>query len=175
MHTDSGAASAVAVRTVVVRWQAGLGSAENLLPYLDPDLKLPVQDLPAITALYDGEIAYTDHQLERVFAWLREKDRSDDTIVVVVSDHREQLGEHGRFGHEGGLHAEVTRIALIMRVPQQPKLAGRRQDLVSLLDLPLMLISRTGHPDLHPHSFANGQLIRTLQMAPSQAGPARLF
>jgi arylsulfatase A-like enzyme len=42
---------------------------------------------------YDGEIAYTDAQLGRVFEWLRSSGHDQDTVVAVLSDHGESLGE----------------------------------------------------------------------------------
>jgi arylsulfatase A-like enzyme len=44
---------------------------------------------------YYGMISEVDFQLGRVVAALEERGEWDDTIVVITSDHGEQLGDHG--------------------------------------------------------------------------------
>lgn len=48
---------------------------------------------------YDGEIAFVDSQLGRLFAALDARFDPADTLVVVTSDHGEALGEHGEPTH----------------------------------------------------------------------------
>ncbi|RLE86750.1 MAG: hypothetical protein DRJ49_07415 [Thermoprotei archaeon] len=42
----------------------------------------------------------------------------DDTLIIITSDHGEQLGQHGLYGH-AGLHESVVKIPLIMRLPDR--------------------------------------------------------
>ncbi|PYV21597.1 MAG: hypothetical protein DMG24_19115 [Acidobacteria bacterium] len=49
--------------------------------------------------LYDGEVAYADSQLARLFAALRRNGLYDRTLIVLLSDHGESLGEHGEDDH----------------------------------------------------------------------------
>ena len=44
---------------------------------------------------YGGEIASTDSQVARLTAWLARRREAARTIVVVVADHGESLGDHG--------------------------------------------------------------------------------
>ena len=62
--------------------------------------------------LYDAEIRYTDAQLARLFEAV-----PDDTVVVLVSDHGEAIGEHGKIGHGSRFHREQLGIVLIVRAP----------------------------------------------------------
>ena len=65
--------------------------------------------------LYDGEIAYVDGALGRLIAVLDELELAEQTLVVVVGDHGESLGQHGELTH-GYLLSEATlRVPLIMR------------------------------------------------------------
>lgn len=43
---------------------------------------------------YDGEVAYTDHILGRLFNHLEQSHLSDNTLIVFTADHGESLGEH---------------------------------------------------------------------------------
>jgi arylsulfatase A-like enzyme len=48
---------------------------------------------------YDGEVAYVDHELGRLFEAVRKKAPAEATLWAVLSDHGESLGEHGEFTH----------------------------------------------------------------------------
>ena len=44
---------------------------------------------------YLGEVAYTDQVVGRLVSWLKGAGVWDRTILVLLSDHGESLGEHG--------------------------------------------------------------------------------
>jgi len=69
------------------------------------------------SGLYDGEIAFTDSQLGRVFDWLEERGLAENTVVVVVGDHGESLGDHGEKEHGYYIYDATVRVPLIVRVP----------------------------------------------------------
>lgn len=73
---------------------------------------------------YDGEIAYADHELARLFEAVGRKAPPDKTLTVVMADHGESLGEHGEFSHGVFLYDATLRIPLIMVGPGIP--SGRR-------------------------------------------------
>lgn len=67
--------------------------------------------------LYDGEIAYTDNQLRRVFNYFEDRGIIDNTLVILVADHGEEFGEHGEVLHGFQLYQETTRVPLIISGP----------------------------------------------------------
>lgn len=66
--------------------------------------------------LYDGEIRYVDFLIGQVVEALEELGIDDRTVLIITSDHGEQLGQHGLYGH-GMLHESVVYIPLIIRCP----------------------------------------------------------
>ncbi|MFC6874949.1 sulfatase [Halobellus marinus] len=86
-----------------------------------------------IRYLYDAEIAHIDDQLGRLFDWLKETGRWDDTMVVVCADHGELHGEHDLYGHEFGLYDPLVNVPLLVKHPELD--ADRRDDQVELIDL----------------------------------------
>jgi arylsulfatase len=64
--------------------------------------------------LYDGELAYTDAELGRLFAELRSRGLAGETLVIVIGDHGEEFADHGRYAHGHSLHAELLRVPLIV-------------------------------------------------------------
>jgi integrase len=74
--------------------------------------------------LYDGEIAYADSALRNFLEYLKKRGWYDNSVVIVVGDHGESLGEHGEYTHGIFLYDATTRIDR----PAKIKLAeGERQ------------------------------------------------
>ena len=67
--------------------------------------------------LYDGEIAYADHELGRLMAWLKQNRLYDRTLIVVLSDHGESLGDHGEKEHGFFVYNSTVHIPLIVKPP----------------------------------------------------------
>ena len=77
---------------------------------------------PAILALYDGMVKMLDEEIGQYMDLLKELGLLEDTMVVITSDHGEQLLERGAVGHcscslEGNLYDENIRIPLILYCP----------------------------------------------------------
>ena len=72
--------------------------------------------------LYDGEIAYADHELGRLLTWLKQRHVYDNSVIVLLSDHGESLGEHGESEHGFFLYNSTTHIPLIVKPPVQSRI-----------------------------------------------------
>jgi arylsulfatase A-like enzyme len=88
---------------------------------------------------YLGEIAFAESQLTRLLGALRTRRLLDNTLVVVVADHGESLGEHGEENHGMLLYESVLRVPLIVRLPRHLRASGaagaRVGDVVRLTDV----------------------------------------
>jgi arylsulfatase A-like enzyme/Flp pilus assembly protein TadD len=73
--------------------------------------------------LYDGEIAYADSALGNLLAYLKQHDRYRNSILIVVGDHGEGLGEHGEETHGIFLYNATTHVPLLVKLPAS-KTAG---------------------------------------------------
>jgi len=67
--------------------------------------------------LYDGEIAYADHELGRLIAWLKQNRLYDRSLIIFLSDHGESLGDHGEKEHGFFVYDSTIHIPLIMKPP----------------------------------------------------------
>ena len=104
-----------------------------------PDL----ETLERLERLYDGEIAYTDSEVGRLLAGLRDLELEQETVVVLTSDHGEEFLDHGGFEHGHTLYSELTHVPLLLRWPAGP--AGRRVKAgVRHLDVAPTLCELTG-------------------------------
>ena len=69
---------------------------------------------------YSGEIAYTDAEIGRLLAALAAGDHADSTLVAVLSDHGESLGEHDESTHGVFVYDSTLHVPLILRGPGIP-------------------------------------------------------
>jgi arylsulfatase A-like enzyme/tetratricopeptide (TPR) repeat protein len=69
---------------------------------------------------YDGEIAFTDVQLGRVLDALKAAGHGDDTVVAILSDHGESLGEHGEVTHAVLVYEATLHVPLLLAGPGVP-------------------------------------------------------
>ncbi len=66
---------------------------------------------------YDGEIAYMDENMGRLFGILKELGLKSDTLVVITADHGESLGEHGEDSHGFFTYNSTLYVPLIFSYP----------------------------------------------------------
>jgi arylsulfatase A-like enzyme/Flp pilus assembly protein TadD len=66
---------------------------------------------------YDGEIAYADHELGRLIAWLKRSQSYDHTLIIFLSDHGESLGDHGENEHGFFVYNSTVHIPMIVKPP----------------------------------------------------------
>lgn len=94
------------------------GTYFQMMPYLDKNKPMPAADLKHLKALYDGEIKYTNDQIERLFNKLKELHVYDDMLIIVTSDHGEEFKDHGSLSHIRTLYQEVLHVPLLIKFPR---------------------------------------------------------
>jgi arylsulfatase A-like enzyme len=101
----------------------------------------PASDVLAVTGgesypteLYDGEIHFSDREIQRFWQRLIDKGLDASTLLVVTADHGEEFGEHGQGGHGNALYEESLHIPLLFRLPGTVP-AGRSDRIVGLADV----------------------------------------
>jgi len=106
---------------------------------------------------YDGEIAYADSALGKLFSYLRQRGLYDRALIAMMSDHGESLGAHGESMHGIFLYDETIRVPLVFKLPGD-LLAGRRVgSRVRLVDVAPTLLSMLSLP--LPPTFQGESLV----------------
>jgi len=110
-------------------------------PYVPPE---PYRSrFPAtLEGAYDGEIAATDAQVGRLVDFLTRSRRLENTVIVVVGDHGESLGEHGEQQHGFFVYDAAVRIPLIVAGPRVPTRAVA--DQVRIVDVMPTILELAG-------------------------------
>jgi arylsulfatase A-like enzyme/Flp pilus assembly protein TadD len=66
---------------------------------------------------YNGEVAYVDHELGKLFSYLEKNRVEDKTLVIFTGDHGESLGQHGESTHGYFAYNSTLWIPLIISLP----------------------------------------------------------
>lgn len=88
---------------------------------------------------YDGEIAYVDTQLGRLFEAAGKKYAPENTVIALLSDHGESLGEHGERTHGVFIYDSTLRIAFMIAGPGIPGGMRLKQQVRAIDFLPTLL------------------------------------
>ena len=101
---------------------------------------------PTRRGQYDAEVAWTDHQIGRLLDHLDEVGTLDNTLVVVLADHGEMLGEHRELTHGFFIYDAAVRIPLIFAGPGVS--TGQTSAQVRIVDVAPTVLSLLGLPPL---------------------------
>jgi arylsulfatase A-like enzyme/Flp pilus assembly protein TadD len=110
-------------------WFVWIHCYDPHLPYEPPEpFKSRFENNP-----YDGEVAYVDFVLGKLWRYLEEKRLFDETMVVFTGDHGESLGQHGEASHGFFAYNTTIWVPLIIHIPGLQ--AKRANSNVSHLDI----------------------------------------
>jgi arylsulfatase A-like enzyme len=107
-----------------------------------------VRDIEFVKAQYDAAIAYGDACLAGLFNRLGELSLWDDTLLLLHSDHGEELDDHGCWFDHHGLYDTNVRVPLLLRFPDQVRAGEVVRPMVSLPDLAPTVLDVLRMPDL---------------------------
>ncbi|MGC8737404.1 MAG: sulfatase [Candidatus Hydrogenedens sp.] len=87
-----------------------------------------------INALYDDCVAKVDYALGDLFNFLEEQGLYDKSVIVVIADYGEALGEHGRYEHVD-VYEHTARVPMMIKFPNAIYAGRRIENLVCLEDI----------------------------------------
>jgi choline-sulfatase len=113
---------------------------------------------------YDGEVAFADAQLGRLLDELRASGREAGTVVLVLSDHGEGLGDHGEATHGLLLYESTLRVPFVAAGPgvRAGAVVKQRVGTIDLAPTALALLGLPAATDLPGRSLGPLLAGRTL-------------
>ena len=126
----------VAALRAVRKW-----NSSRMLRYCVGGEEIDGGELRLLRALYAGEIAYADAWVAQLVDGLERSRRLDDTVVVVTSDHGENLGERHLLSHVMSMDETLLSVPLAMSGPGVP--VGEESRPVGLAALASTLVALT--------------------------------
>lgn len=101
------------------------------------------EERSVLRTLYRGELAYLDDTIRRLVDGLAAAGEWEDTVLVVTSDHGENVGDHGFVGHQYALTDTLVHVPLVVTGGSFGP--GTDTDrLVQLVDLAPTLLDEAG-------------------------------
>lgn len=95
-------------------------------------------------ALYDGEIAYSDSALGKLFKQLKASGLYDGALIAMTADHGESLGAHGEETHGIFVYDETIHVPLLIKLPDGGSKGRRIETRVELADIMPTVLQRDG-------------------------------
>jgi arylsulfatase A-like enzyme len=120
-------------------------------PYVAGEMDLTRKEWNVLKSWYDGEIAYIDFFLGKLFDFMKRRRVYDYTFIVITSDHGENFGEHHLANHVFCLYDTLIHVPLIVRDFESASGGKTISDMVSHIDLfPTILDVLGDEPKCNP-------------------------
>jgi choline-sulfatase len=138
-------------------------------------LVLDEADRREIAARYAEALAALDNEIGRLLGDLEARGVLDETLVVVLADHGEELGERGGIEHGHSLHEELLHVPYVWRLPRSWRGAGLRHEtaMVETRTLAPTLMALVGQPI--PPAVSAPSLLPWLAGPPPAEPPSRIL
>ena len=130
-------------------WEAHqpLGTTDNTA--LQDEAKAFFADnIESLNLLYDASVLRADSNLGDVIAELKKSGAWDETLFIFVSDHGEEVGDHGGWFHDQSVYEELTRVPMLIHFPDREFAGQRIANQVSLLDIMPTVLDYLGRSKL---------------------------
>ena len=98
--------------------------------------------------LYDAAVRLADSRIGTTIETLKRLGHWDNTLFILISDHGEEMGEHGGWLHDQSVYQEMVHVPLIVRFPGDRHAGQRIKTPVSTLDLLPTLMDYLGRAEL---------------------------
>ncbi|MDP8225909.1 MAG: sulfatase [Candidatus Lernaella stagnicola] len=118
---------------------------EDLVNIHYQKIKLSGADQQHVINCYDAEVISADRGVGRFLDGLAARDLYDDSLIVVTSDHGEELGEHGKWAlHSHTLYDELLHVPLLVKFPKGRFGGTRVPEQVRLIDVLPTIVAAIG-------------------------------
>lgn len=115
---------------------------------------------------YDGEIAFADAQLGRLVEGLKASGAWERSIIVLVGDHGEGLGEHGERTHGFFIYNSTLHVPLLIHIPgASPRVVSAGVSLVDVMPTVLQALKIPNPPSVQGRSLLSLALGETTASA----------
>jgi arylsulfatase A-like enzyme len=125
------------------------------------------EQLALLRGLYDGEVAYLDHRVGELLAFLEELGILDDTLLVITADHGEQVGDHGFLGHNLNVYDDLLHVPLLVRYPPLFDAGASVEEPVETRDVFASIVSV-----VHPEALAETPVLEVHPLPTRKSPPA---
>ena len=91
--------------------------------------------MESVRKCYKADLLYADHLIGNFVEKLKQNSLIENTLLVVMADHGELLGEHGGINHGGALWEELLNIPCVIYYPEKIAPNSLNYNLTSATDI----------------------------------------
>jgi len=106
--------------------------------------------LPVLDALYAGGVHSMDQWVGRLVRFLRQEGVYEDSLIIVSSDHGEELADHDpalfHNNHGHSQYQELVHVPLVLRLPRGARAGTRVASVVRTIDVFPTVLDVAGLP-----------------------------
>lgn len=117
------------------------------MEFLLDNEKMTQEDFRILTSAYDNSIHYLDHLIGKIVHLLKVHQLYDNTIIVILADHGDNIGDHGLMFHHYCLYDSLIKIPLFIKFPIPINIAGRMPEIVQNVDILPTIMSLINEED----------------------------
>ena len=119
----------------------------NHLKFLLGECDMTSEDFRILVSCYDNSIRYVDHLIGKIVKLLQMHKVYDETLIMVLADHGDNIGDHGLMFHYFCLYDTLIKIPLLVKFPAHISLTGRISRVVQNVDIFPTILSLLGIKD----------------------------
>jgi arylsulfatase A-like enzyme len=110
-------------------------SADDILARQNELISVLKSHSDQMDLLYDASVAWADDTVGRVVQVLKDEGVWNKAIFILLSDHGEEIFDHGNWGHGQSIYEELIRVPLLIHFPENEMAGKRINSSVSLVDI----------------------------------------
>lgn len=123
-----------------------------------------------VEVIYSGSVSVADERIRSVIGEIQKRGRWDETLFIVVSDHGEEMADHGGWQHDQSVYQELMHVPMVMHFPGGEFAGTRVKAPVSLVDLAPTILDYLGD-DLGRRSLSGRSLMPLARGEATGSGP----
>ncbi|WP_435079425.1 sulfatase [Halococcus sp. AFM35] len=129
---------------------------QNAREYNVRNVEMDDSDFDVLERLYDAEIKYTDERINEIVNALKQTGDWEDTVLFILGDHGENIGNHQLMSHNYSIHETLTKVPLVTHFPEHLGAVSGADLRTSTLDIPATITDIL--PDIDGAEFEEVQV-----------------
>jgi arylsulfatase A-like enzyme len=105
------------------------------LKFLLSKCQMTSKDFQILQSAYDNSIHYADYLIGKIVLSLQKHSVFDNTLIIVLADHGDNIGDHGLMFHYFCLYDTLIKIPLVVKFPANVGVTGRISKVVQNVDI----------------------------------------
>lgn len=108
---------------------------QNHLTFLTNRNVMSTDDIDIMIGAYDNAIRYLDTLIGEIIGLLKTNKHYEDTMIIILSDHGDNIGDHGLMFHYWCLYDTLIKIPLLIKYPSVIEMKGKIDRIAQNVDI----------------------------------------